>query len=52
MQFALALSVPPDVVLALGIAYARGLQAAHEAGIIHCDVSPQNLFVTFAGEGS
>ena len=35
----------PELVLALARGAAQGLAAAHEAGIVHCDVKPENLFV-------
>jgi serine/threonine protein kinase len=35
----------PELVLAIARGAARGLAAAHDVGIIHCDVKPQNLFV-------
>jgi serine/threonine protein kinase/tetratricopeptide (TPR) repeat protein len=36
-------------VLRLGMQLAEGLAAAHEHGIVHCDLKPANLIVTPAG---
>jgi non-specific serine/threonine protein kinase len=36
-------------VVDVGIAVARGLQCAHEAGIVHRDIKPSNLFITDRG---
>lgn len=47
---ALGLNLPLEVTLGLALRYCRGLEAAHRVGIVHCDISPQNLFVTFEGE--
>ena len=37
--------LPPDTVLKIGLQAARGLAAAHRAGIVHRDVKPPNLFL-------
>jgi serine/threonine protein kinase len=35
----------------LALDYARGLAKLHKAGIVHCDLKPQNLLITAAGRG-
>ena len=49
LEAGVELAVP--VVVALVRQYCAGLQAVHERDVVHCDVSPQNLFVTMAGTG-
>ena len=48
---AAAASVPlgAQLLTALLRGFCHGLHAVHEKGIVHCDVSPQNLLVTFDG---
>jgi serine/threonine-protein kinase len=41
--------LPVPVVLALGRQLCRALEVAHEAGVIHRDIKPQNLLVDPAG---
>src|SRR5438128_166579 len=41
--------LPPRKALDYAVQIARGLAAAHEAGIVHRDVKPDNLFVTKEG---
>jgi tetratricopeptide (TPR) repeat protein len=42
-------AMPIDDVVRIGIDIARGLDAAHAAGLVHRDLKPDNVFVTDAG---
>ena len=42
-------ALPVTDVAHLGIQIGRGLQAAHKAGVVHCDLKPANLLVDGAG---
>ena len=42
--------VPLNSAIDIGLQVARGLQAAHEAGMVHRDVKPANIMVTAKGE--
>ena len=41
--------MPVDEVLRIGIAVTRGLAAAHDAGLVHRDLKPDNIFLTRSG---
>ncbi|HEY3449306.1 MAG TPA: protein kinase [Myxococcales bacterium] len=42
--------VPVEIAAQLCAGIAQGLQFAHERGVVHGDVSPANVVVTFVGE--
>src|SRR5262245_15271580 len=42
--------LPENEVVRLGTQIAQGLEAAHEAGVLHRDVKPGNIMVTPRGE--
>lgn len=44
-------SLPPNQVVELAGQAARGLEAAHQTGLIHCDVKPENLLILQRPEG-
>jgi tetratricopeptide (TPR) repeat protein/TolB-like protein len=41
--------MPASDVTRIAIEIARGLQAAHAAGVVHRDLKPDNIFLTIAG---
>src|SRR2546422_3466394 len=41
--------LPLKAALRYTVEVAKGLAAAHEHGVVHCDVKPENLFVTNEG---
>ena len=43
------LLAPAEAILAIGEQACRGLGHAHERGVVHRDVSPHNLMLTFEG---
>lgn len=45
-------AVPPELAAELALQTAAGLDAAHRAGLVHCDVKPENLLVELPALGS
>jgi serine/threonine-protein kinase len=43
-------AIPPEVIVAVGEQVCRGLDCAHTHGVLHRDISPDNVIVTFDGE--
>ncbi len=41
--------IPAWFALRVAWECARGLECAHDSGVIHCDLSPSNVMITFAG---
>lgn len=44
-------ALPPALAVELARQAAHGLRAAHRAGMVHCDVKPENLFVCGEAHG-
>jgi hypothetical protein len=43
-------SMPTPIALYAAMEALKGLCCAHDAGVIHCDISPSNLLWSYAGE--
>lgn len=41
--------LPVNVALTIGKQLCRALEVAHDAGVVHCDIKPQNLVVDSSG---
>jgi hypothetical protein len=46
----IALHVGIEALKGLAFAHERADEAGHAAGVLHCDISPANLLVSYAGE--
>jgi hypothetical protein len=44
------IALPPEVIVGIGEKVCRGLECAHTHGVLHRDISPDNVIVTFDGE--
>jgi serine/threonine-protein kinase len=42
--------MPVPIAVYAAMEALKGLVCAHEAGVIHCDISPSNLLLSYAGE--
>lgn len=42
--------LPPDLAVYIGVGLLHGLEYAHQAGVVHRDVSPHNIMITGSGE--
>jgi len=40
----------PKEVLEVGVAIAAALEASHQAGVLHCDLKPQNILISEFGQ--
>lgn len=47
---ALERPAPPAIAAGIGVGVCRGLAFAHDRGVIHRDISPDNLMVAFTGD--
>jgi serine/threonine-protein kinase len=43
-------TLPPEEAIEVALQVARGLKVAHDGGIVHRDVKPQNVLLTASGE--